>query len=76
MYLCGSVTELSKAAEGIVAAGESDCGDWPASTLQEATPVAPFQLAFTIVSSPVSLALARIAGGTAGRALHGKRKAR
>ena len=48
----------------------------PASTRQEATAVAPFQLACTIVSSSVLLRLARAAGGLAGCALQGKRNAR
>ena len=42
---------------GIVACAASDPGCSPASTRQEDTPVAPFQLACTIVSSPVLLRL-------------------
>src|SRR5437660_2341123 len=75
-YLCARVAEVSNPSAGIIARAVSDPAWAPASNLHEATSVAPFQLACTIVSSPVVLRLASTAGGVSGRALQGKRKAR
>src|SRR5206468_12023981 len=75
-YFFGRVVELSKSTAGISACAASASGRGPAMTRQDATSVAPFQLAYTIVSSPVVLRLARTAGGVSGRPRQGKRKAR
>ena len=73
----GSVVELSKPVAAIVALRRQRPGAARRrARARTATPVAPFQLACTIVSSPVLLRLARTAGGLSGRPLQGKRKAR
>ena len=72
----GNVTELSNPLSGIVAWTVSEVGVGPASTRQEATSVAPFQLANTAVESPVASSRALATGGDSGWPLQLKRKAR
>jgi hypothetical protein len=68
--LCTGIA-VSKPLLGAVAIGVSAAGLAPAKTLQARTPVAPFQLAYTVAVAPLDLTA--IAGGAAGVALQGKR---
>src|ERR1700728_829778 len=66
---------LSKPSQRVLVTGASSLACAPASSCQVLTPVAPFQLAYAVIS-PRPCRLAAIAGASAGSPLHGRRKAR